>query len=386
MTFLNLLWVYKWTILFYSVLIAIIYIFRKKFDWQAKFIGLYRTKIGLKLMTKLANYKRTVRFLGYTGVVVGFTGMLLITYMLLKGLFDFFLVPTAPPVIAPVLPGITIPGLNIYVPLVIGWLALFIVIIIHEFSHGVVARAHNIPVKSSGLMLFGPLGGAFVEPDEKILRKKSHKVQLSVFGAGPFSNILSSILFWLVLLFLLTPLISSFIAPTGVVFKEVQPGYPAALSGVKTGVVYNEVNGAKINTTTDFLVALKDVDPNESVTLQSNKGQVLKFRATESPRDKTKGYIGVVLDNNLKNPSLSWLFSIVTWLTSLVTWTFILGLGIGLANLLPLGPVDGGRMFQIVTERFFGKKLGQKVWVKTSIVVLVLILFLLFAPIVRSLL
>jgi hypothetical protein len=50
---LSMLNEYKWVILFYAVLIGVIYRFRDKFDWQNKFIGLYRTKFGLQLMERL---------------------------------------------------------------------------------------------------------------------------------------------------------------------------------------------------------------------------------------------------------------------------------------------------------------------------------------------
>jgi len=435
---------YGLTILFYTVLILVIYLFRKKFDWPAKFIGLYRTKIGLKLMDRLGTPDgsfrerlgrflllvafpvilatiallllvqaklvafspdvlvllniilvsssliyfvglalRPIRTAGIQGVIVGFTGMAFIVGMLLKGLADLVFVPGAPPVISPVLPGVPIPGLGIKVPLIIGWLALFVVIVIHEFSHGVVTRAHKIPVTSSGLMVFGPLGGAFVEPDEKRLNKASTSVKLSIFAAGPFSNLVTSLALYLLLSFAVAPLLTGFVATNGVVFSQVTPGLPAAQAGVQAGVVYDRVDNVTVGTPDAFIAALNGLAPGENVTLASSEtGRSVIITATANPRDASRGYLGVVMTTNLKEPGLRWLFDIVTWIISLLTWIFILSLGIGLANLLPLGPVDGGRMLQAASEHAFGEKRGRKVWTRITILMIIIIVILLIVPFV----
>ncbi len=385
MAFLESLLAHKWTILFYAAVIYLIYHYRAKFDWQAKFLGLYRTKVGLKLMDRMGRHERTFKVLGYIGVFVGFLGMLFILGVLVRGVYELIFVPDALPVVAPVIPGVIIPGVGIKVPLIIGWIALFFVIVIHEFSHGVVARAHKIPVKSSGLMVFGPLGGAFVEPEEKILRKKPKKVQLSVFAAGPFSNLLSAGVLILLLLFAFAPLLGSFVASNGVVFDQVPEGYPAASAGLLPGVVYDQVNNGTINTSSDFLLALEGLAPGDEVLLASSTtGQAVRVQAGEHPEDSAHGYLGVILGINLKNPGLGWLFELLGKLVELITWTFLLSLGIGLANLLPLGPVDGGRMLHVASNHFFGEKQGKYVWARISLFVLVVLVILLIVPIVRS--
>jgi hypothetical protein len=44
-----------------------------------------------------------------------------------------------------------IPGVNEYIPLVWGWIALFVTMFVHEFAHGILARVEGIRVKSMGL-------------------------------------------------------------------------------------------------------------------------------------------------------------------------------------------------------------------------------------------
>ena len=42
-------------------------------------------------------------------------------------------------------------------------------------------------------------------------------------------------------------------------------------------------------------------------------------------------------------------------------WVFIFSIGIGLFNLLPLGPIDGGRMFYVSSLKIMSKKTAFKV-------------------------
>ncbi|MEK6849361.1 MAG: site-2 protease family protein, partial [Nanoarchaeota archaeon] len=51
------------------------------------------------------------------------------------------------------------------------------------------------------------------------------------------------------------------------------------------------------------------------------------------------------------------------FLVTLTIWIFLLSLGIGLFNLVPLGPIDGGRMFKLVMERLTGSdESGTMIW------------------------
>jgi len=380
MSFADFLVQNAWTILFYAAIIALIYRFRRKLDWQARFVGLYRTKVGLKLMSRLGRHERFFKVLGYAGIVVGFGGMLFISFMLLKGLYDLAFVPSALPVISPVIPGVTIPGIGIKVPLVIGWLALFLIIVIHEFSHGVVARAWKIPVKSSGLLVFGPLAGAFVEPDDKTLERKPKRAQLSVFAAGPFSNILSVLLF-LGLLAAMNPVMEQSVYAHGVVFSEVPDGYPAAAAGVQPGIVYDRVDKQNVSDLNQFFQALKDLKPGETVTLTSTSaGLHHVLKATANPKNESRGYLGVILSRDQTRPDLPFLLRIFKWLVEFFTWAFILSLGIGLANLLPLGPVDGGRMLLVAATSLFGEKRGKQVWSRVSAIIIVILVILLLVP------
>ena len=389
MSFTAFLTEYKWVILFYLIIILIIKLKRDKFTIQAKFIALYKTKIGLKLMDKIASkYRELIKLLGYIGVGVGFTAMVYITYMITHNLYKLITDPTAKAGIGLVLPGVHIPGSPIFVPFWFGIISIFIVIIVHEFSHGVMARAYNLKVKSSGLMLFGPIPGAFVEPEEEKLAKQSDIAQYSVFAAGPFSNMLLSLLIMLIFLVVLMPVQSAITHPIGVSFEGVTEGLPAAESGITPGEIITRVNDLEIKNSDDLLNILGKFKPNETINLYGDVEHTMI--TSEHPDHKGKGYIGVVgikneVELNNKNAFMNFILAILLWIQGLFKWVFMLSLGIGLANLLPLGPVDGGRMLQTASQKILGdKKKGDKVWKRISLICLVILIILIFFPIFKS--
>jgi len=192
-------------IIFYGLILVWFLKQRSRFEVHGKVIALYKTKIGLKLMDRLAGVcPRFTKVLGHIGSVVGFAGMGLIFYFLVKGTFDLLFIPNAVPAVAPVLPGVRVPGL----PVLSFWhwiVGIFFVATVHEFSHGIWARLYKLKVKSSGVLFFGPILGAFVEPDEKQLKKRPRSQQLAVFAAGPFSNIIFGFFFLLLINFATGP-------------------------------------------------------------------------------------------------------------------------------------------------------------------------------------
>jgi len=105
--------------------------------------------------------------------------------------------------------------------------------------------------------------------------------------------------------------------------------------------------------------------------------------AGEHPEKNGRGYLGVNIETEFLNDN-SISFSFIIIVTEFLTWLFLLSLGLGLANLLPLGPVDGGRMYQLACRKVFGKKKGDIVWTKTSILFLALIIILVFIPILKA--
>jgi len=371
---------------FYAIIVLLIIVFRKKFEFQAKFIALFRTKLGLKAMDKISKrFPRTVRFIGYIGIYVGYAGMAVMTYYILYSLFIFFTIPDAAATIAPVIPGVRIPGSPVFVPFLYGILAIFIVAAVHEFSHGVVARAHGIKVKNSGIVFFGPLIGAFVEPDEKQLQKKKAIVQNSMFAAGPWSNIILAAIVFVLLSFVFTPAIHSLVEEEGFYFGNVQEGLPASVAGLKNHTIYTFVNNQTVINAEEFIDAMVGIQPNDTILI-GNENESIKVVAGVRDDDENKGYIGVLgiyTKNELKKDSFMFVYVVLDWFSELFVWVFILTLGIGLANLLPLGALDGGRMLRLALLKWFDRKKADKIFKIVSLCFIVF-LILLFIPIIRS--
>ncbi|MFH1589103.1 MAG: site-2 protease family protein [archaeon] len=389
MSFLSFVIQYKWIILFYLAIILIVVLNKKKFTFQAKFIALYRTTVGIKLMHKIADrFGPLIRGFGYIGIFIGYAGMALIVYFLLDGIYKLIFVPSAPATLAPVIPGIPIPGSPIFVPFWYGILALFTVVVIHEFGHGVVAAAHRIRVKHSGIVFFGPLIGAFVEPDEKELTKKSWWVQQSMFAAGPVANGLLAVVVILLLLFILFPTLGSMVSSNGYMFQEITEGFPALEAGVQSNTIYTMVNGVVVNNGTYLSEVLAELQPGDTITI-GNDELTHTIVTVQNPDVPERAFIGIMgLQSNLevKDPAKKQLYGFFVILSKFLQWVFVLSIGIGLANLLPLGPVDGGRMFHQSLDKRVGKKKALIIFSKITVVILVVILVLIVVPILKAVL
>ena len=132
------------------------------------FLWLFKTQQGNRLMDRLAQY-RIISFLSYFSLMLMpiFSIIAILVLLLTVSLYLSF--SEVREIARDVGPqgALLIPGLNPYLPIVYGWIAIFIGIVIHELSHGVVARNIGVPVKSAGLMFFVLLPiGAFVEVDD----------------------------------------------------------------------------------------------------------------------------------------------------------------------------------------------------------------------------
>ena len=147
-----------------------------------------------------------------------------------------------------------IPGLNPYIPILYGWIALVVGMVVHEGAHGVIARSLGLPVKNSGLILFLfviPIG-AFVDIDETVLKqaKKSHSARVLAAGAG--TNLVLAIL----CLLLLTSIVGSMRpAADGIPVSQVNLPSPAAKSGILPGDFILSIDGTPYNDGSQILNA-----------------------------------------------------------------------------------------------------------------------------------
>jgi membrane-associated protease RseP (regulator of RpoE activity) len=392
-TIINFVINYKYVFLFYILIVALLVWKRKKLEIQAKFIILYRMKFGLKFIDKCNNkFREWFILLGYVGVGAGYTGMLFISYMLIKGLWDLIYTPAAASSASIIYPGMKIAGIGTlsfdYFVLVI-----FFVALIHEFGHGILARAHNIPVKNTGMVLFGPIIGAFVEPDEKKLRKQSDIAQYSVLAAGPFANILLAVVAVGLLSLVFMPLQMGMVEPTGFTFDSyVDESWPFEKAGIIPGTLITGLDGTKTPMFEEFAADLFCTSPGDKVVVNAeNKDYPITL--APSPDVEGKSFLGIQEISNQDQikekytlgiwPSI---YAMLKWTTGFLKWLFLLSLGIGLFNLLPLPIVDGGRMLQVSLHKLKGKEKGEKRYRQITIFFLFVLVLNLVYPWIRGLL
>lgn len=383
----NFILQYKYVFIFYSIVLVWLVLHWSKIDRQAGVIFLYRMKWGLKWMDKYAaKYREWVIMFGYVSAGVGFVGMIFIGYMIIKNLYDAFFVAGATSSVSLVLPGVNIPGLGI-LPFWHWVVAIFVIAVIHEFSHGVVARAWNVKVKNTGIVLLGPIIGAFVEPDEKRMAKEKDIVQYSILGAGPFSNVVLAVLALMLLSLAGNPLQDAMTDPAGFTFEAYfAENLALEKAGIEPGSRITSINGVETLEFVPFGEEIGRHRAGDEVVLGVD-GKDVSIVLGENPEDAAKPFLGITQIKNeidvkeaYANGIGSVAYHIVDTTNIFLRWLFLLSLGIGLFNLLPLPIVDGGRMLQVFLWKLKGEKKGNKIYGKVSFFFLLVLILGLVAP------
>jgi len=381
-------------------MLLFLYINRKKIIIQKIFypflyFAMYKTKIGLELMDRMAKkHPKLLKYLAYSGIVIGFLGMVIMSVLLIQNFYGLVTKPAAVSGVGMVVP-FKVKG-AFYVPFFYWIISIFLLALVHEFSHGVVARLYKIKIKSSGLAflnIFVPvIPAAFVEPDEKELRERPHIQQLSIFAAGPFSNIIFAFVVLAIMGLVFAPVSNAIFNYDGVLVTGFTPGnetFPAEEAGMTENELIIGIDNMPITTVENFTKIMQNKTPSESIVITTN---VTDYNITlaESPDNKSMGYLGIYLTQNqeIKENVLQKygkiLPDVFIWFVGLFYWLYVLNLGIGLFNLVPLGPIDGGRMLQLAMHKLFKKKNGDKIWKAISFVFLGLVLINVLWPFIQN--
>ncbi len=352
---LDFLTQYKYIILFYLAVIIFLVIKRKKLDIQGKIIVLYRMKWGLKWMDKYAKkHRQWVILLGYTGVGVGFVGLVFISYLLIKNLIDYFTAETITAGASIVYPGMKVPGLGV-LPFWDWIIAIFIIA-------------------------------------ERKLQNKSDIAQYSVLAAGSFSNIALALIALLLLNAAFIPLQASMEEPVGFTFDTyVSEDLPFAKAGIEPGTVITGINNQETKTFQEFSEELRYSRPGEEITINT-ASQDYQIILAENPDNAKRAFLGIQeikneaqLKAQYQTPTFNVLNSVIDRLAIFFRWLFLLSFGIGIFNLLPLPFVDGGRMAQVFLQKLKGVAKGNHYYAKVSMFFLLLLLLNLFYPMIANL-
>jgi membrane-associated protease RseP (regulator of RpoE activity) len=325
-----------------------------------------------------------------------------------------------------------LPGINPYLPIVDGWIALFVAMVIHEGAHGVIARSRGIPVKSSGLIFFlvVPIG-AFVDVDENAVKiaKASDSARFLAAGAG------INFVVGLVCLLLLFGLVST-MKPTnnqglGVIVIQ---GSPLSNAGIKTYDYITAVNGIPIDNTSaistsswygigdvvnvtawrDGTTFYRNVTIGSQLFQNTTSGQnftrPLLGLSTQSPGvGDLQGLVSTYTGSLLKTPFLylciptlpncqqlapfsdtmsgfytSYYGSSLTPIVNLLYWLFFLNFCLAIFNSLPMYPLDGGQTFRVGVQALGRGKLSEanltRITLGATLAVLALLLGVIVGP------
>ncbi|MFO7677076.1 MAG: site-2 protease family protein [Thermoplasmatota archaeon] len=363
---------------------------------------MWRTNKGKKFLTNLSKKKRFWKAFGSSGVILCFVMMILMTSVLIM---QAWVVLGFTEEQRQALPGpemaLILPGINPILPLeFIGYviLALIVAMVVHEFSHGILTLAHNLKVKSLGILFFIVPIGAFCEPDEEELKKTSIASRMRVYAAGPTSNFIVVLICVLLFSFVLMSAVQPAAEGVGVIY--VGPDTPAEEIGLTPGMIITSMNNTPISSMDDFYEVMKQTTSNQTITLSFVQGKRTFTRQVilDDKSDYTKnlshigqGYLGVgpsssheVFLSVLKEPyrnfpdnflvfyilplwgymqgynpivgpftdsyqivgPLSVIPTSVFWMiVNAVYWIFWLNLAVALFNVLPMVPLDGGFLF-----------------------------------------
>ncbi len=333
-----------------------------------------RTKKGVQKIQNIASsLPEFWNWYGWIGAVAGLISIPFITYQLGTIVFDMAAKKSAEGGPSLILPGLVSEnnfqaGVS-FIPVEYWIIGISILLVVHELSHGIVASNEGFEINSVGWIVLGIIPGAFVEPKgEQMLPDEDHLSserieeekeaesggmwdqgdwisRLKVLAAGSWANYITAGVFILIALGL-----SSAVTQPGSVIYAVEPGFPANNSGMDNGTMY-AINGQRINTVDDVRSISDSIKVGDNVTIWSSEGN-FTLQATEK-EDFDGGYIGIRFGETTKVKSaLEPYEEFLQWLLSLLFTVSALNIGIGLFNMVPAKPLDGGHMVDTLLERF----------------------------------
>jgi len=321
-------------------------------------------------------------------------------YLLCSSLFTLLWTPVAREAISELSPAayFLLPGINPFLPILYGWLAIVCAIIVHEGAHGIIARNRGLNVKSSGLLFFLVIPiGAFVDVDEEQIAKAKSKDSLRVMAAGVAGNVvvaLACLLAVLVIVNGLTPVVS------GVFISEVTEGMPAEAAGLLPEDFFVSIDNVSFGSLEDLLMFFEDKNSGDTVQVIVARGEKLEERfspsVTLTASEDNRAIMGVLVGDMTFDERLTFYRTLtpetlslymvppslvpglVPFSDSLIPfythglgaqwhvyaniffWLWFVNVNVAVFNALPIYPLDGGRMFNISLKSILGRRVSEK--------------------------
>ncbi|TFH07447.1 MAG: hypothetical protein E4H14_08475 [Candidatus Thorarchaeota archaeon] len=303
------------------------------FMWKTERLNVFLTKMGKKFPVIFFN----------VGIVVGFGGMIFAFWMFGENLIKFFVQPEAAGGVVPIIPGITITGL----PLVYMLIALAVAILTHEFAHGFASSKDNIPIKSSGLLGFFVMFGAFVEPDQEAFEKEATpRARMRLLAAGSYANVAWSFVFLAILVNFGAIASIAYNPPSGAFIYQPSPGSPGA-QALSVGDVITGLNTTDIDAWNDVSVFMIGALAGSQVTIHLLNGSTTTVILAPNEANETRGYIGIY-GADYWEAKPGWNFFLdsmfIFHAQQIVLWCYIILISLALFNLLPIPALDGDKL------------------------------------------
>ncbi len=368
---------------FIIAMAVILFIDRKNVEVSNYVFFMRRTQRGRGLIEKIASFSEDFwNRVGVVSIAVGIVGMFL-AFVFIGYIFTQQIVGPAtaegPALVLPSLRGEASarPGI-VAVPFWEWIIAILVLLVVHEGMHGIMVKNINSKIKSLGLALFVLIPGAFVEPDEEDIQKKNWKDQIKVYSAGSFGNFCLAFFVFIFLTFAFLPVFTlQAVGFTGYVSAaeydvEMFPAQEANL----TSPIFS-INGQRTRSFEEFIDKMEGYGPGDEIEVETLES-VYRLTLAENPDEPGSPFLGIsgvsqthVLKDGYRETITG---SVIDFLRSLLSWMFVLNIGIGIMNLLPIKPLDGGLILESLSERFFSRRSGDIVnWVSTITLLILLV-------------
>ncbi|MBW6462378.1 MAG: site-2 protease family protein [DPANN group archaeon] len=317
----------------------------------------------------------------FSGVLSLFGASGFIVAYLLKSAMDIITAPASVAAVQLVLP-INIPNIPIfYVPIDLWLISIFVILVAHEFSHAFVAKAQGINVKALGYGFLAILPLGFAEPDEKQIKKSKSLVKTRIYGAGSFANFIVALMSIPLLIGVMFAYSHS-VDVVGVSYNDTISDMPAD-GLLPMGGTITMISGNETLDIYNLSLVLNSFGPGDTITVTVD-GANYDLVLAANPDNSSRAFIGI---SNLEQETVNTIpghmggiiVSVLLYLLTLFNFIFGLNLGIGLFNLLPIKPLDGGFMFDEIVKTT-GVKRFENVARFVSISVLLLLMFNILVP------
>jgi len=289
----------------------------------------------------------TWRVIWNLGVATAFGLMVYIFFQLAQNLLNLFVKSSQAVSIQPIIP---LPGLFVSFetfPYLV--LALSVVVITHELSHGIASLVDKVPLKSTGAFFGHLLMGGFVEPDEEELSKSKKITRLRVFAAGSYTNVVLGVFFTFLLVSFPATIAPFYnVTQSGVSIGNIPANLPAHTSGLRAGDVVTSINGTTISGITALRNYMNNVKPGQLIVIGTVRG-TFPIRTAPDPNNATHAVIGIggLTDNIVYQPKFSFLSSgFPTILLHSEFWLSVVLVSVAMINMLPMYPFDGDKFLE----------------------------------------